>query len=154
MPTEAYAHGGLCPMPSRTSSFARKAISLSTTIGTVGHRAFKTARSSLPPKLSDTDKSNSTASNFSTSRHATPLSRDLTVWRRNRDSLNDPKRSSIIVGTARSSSTNKIFRHWLRINTTLAFGAGRRKLVSFDSDTCDRANMSVYQIHSTLKLSI
>jgi hypothetical protein len=26
--------------------------------------------------------------------------------------------------------------------------------VSFDTDTCDRANKSVYQIHSTLKLSI
>ena len=26
MPTEAYAHGGLCPMPMSTSSFARKAI--------------------------------------------------------------------------------------------------------------------------------
>ena len=26
MPTEAYAHGGLCPMPMSTSFFARKAI--------------------------------------------------------------------------------------------------------------------------------
>ena len=144
----------LSPQANTDSAIFSSLISVSTTIGTVGHRAFKTVMASLPPKLSDTHKSNSTASNFSTSRHATPISRDLTVWRRNRDSLNDPKRSSIVGGAATSFSTNKIFRHWLRINTTIAFGAGRRKLVSFDSDTCDLANMSVYLIHSTLKLSI